>query len=125
MYVEDEWRLSPKLAVNPGSTPAPSARTTYGSLQPRVAARYVLPDGYGLKASFAKMAQFINLLSSEALSLPDRPVGAHDPRILPQRAWQAAVGAAKVIDDGYEVSAEAFYKSMDDVVSYLPGASFA
>ena len=124
-YVEDEWRLSPKLAVNAGlHASAFSNDTVYASLQPRIAARYVLPKGYGLKASYARMTQFINLLTSEALSLPTDLWVPSNERILPQRSWQAAVGGAKEFDGGYEVSAEAFYKSMSNVVSYRPGGSF-
>ncbi len=124
-YVEDEWRLSPKLAVNLGlHASAFSNDTAYASLQPRIAARYVLPKGYALKASYARMTQFINLLTSEALSLPTDLWVPSNERILPQRSWQAALGAAREFDGGYELSAEAFYKSMDNVVSYKPGGSF-
>ncbi len=124
-YVEDEWRLSPKLAVNAGlHLSGFNNDTAYASLQPRVAARYVLPKGYGLKASFAQMTQFVNLLTSEALSLPTDLWVPSNERVLPQRSWQAALGGAKEFDGGYELSAEAFYKSMDNVVSYRPGSSF-
>ena len=128
-YVEDEWRLSPKLAVNAGLHASAFVNdTAYFSVQPRVAARYVLPRGYALKGSYVNMTQFINLLTSEALSLPTDLWVPSNARVLPQRAWQAALGGAKEFGGAgrgtYEVSAEAFYKSMDNVVSYRPGSSF-
>ena len=126
-YVEDEWRLSPKLAVNAGVHASGFAAEgrTYGSVQPRLALRYRTDGGLAYKASFATMAQYVNLLSSEALSLPTDLWVPATARIRPQRAWQAAAGVARTWRDAYELSAEAFYKEMDGVVSYRPGASFA
>ena len=127
VYVEDEWRLSPELSLNVGlhASGFRSDGTAYGSLQPRLAARYRTPGGWAVKASFASMAQYVNLLSSEALSLPTDVWVPTTPRVRPQRSWQVAAGVAKVLDERYEFSAEAFYKRMDGVVSYLPGASFS
>ncbi len=127
VYVEDEWRLSPKLTANVGlhASAFASANRTYGSVQPRLATRYRTDGGFAVKASFATMAQYVNLLSSEALSLPTDIWVPTTDRVRPQRSWQAALGVAKVWRERYELSAEAFYKHMDGVVSYLPGASFA
>ena len=126
VYAEDEWRLSPKLSLNAGlhASAFRSQGATYGSLQPRVAARFRTRGGLAVKASFATMAQYINLLTSEALSLPTDLWIPTTAGIRPQRSWQAAAGVAGVWR-GVELSAEAFYKSMDGVTSYLPGASFA
>jgi len=45
-------------------------------------------------------------------------------KIKPQTSWQAALGAATTIHDDFEVSIEAYYKKMKNVVSYKEGASF-
>ena len=125
-YAEDEWRLSPRLSLNAGlhASAFRSGGATYGSLQPRLSGRYRAGGGLAVKASFATMAQYINLLTSEALSLPTDLWIPTTAAIRPQRAWQAAVGVAGVWR-GVELSAEGFYKEMDGVTSYLPGASFA
>ena len=124
-YVEDEWRLSPKLSANLGVHASGfTAGKTFTSVQPRLALRYRTDAGLAYKASFATMAQYINLLTSEALSLPTDLWVPTTERIRPQRSWQAAAGVAKVWQEKYELSGELFYKEMDNVVSYKPGASF-
>ena len=125
VYAEDEWRLSPKLSANVGvHFSGFAAGKLYTSLQPRLALRYRADNGLAYKASFANMAQYINLLTSEALSLPTDLWVPTTERIAPQRSWQVAAGVAKVWREKYEVSAEVYYKEMDNVVSYRPGASF-
>lgn len=126
-YAEDEWRIGPRLAANVGVHASGFAADgrAYGSVQPRLALRYRTGGGVAYKASFATMAQYVNLLSSEALSLPTDLWVPTTARVRPQRSWQAALGVARTWREAFEVSAEAFYKEMDGVVSYRPGASFA
>lgn len=96
----------------------------YYSLQPRIGLRYMLPKELALKASFATMTQFINLLTSEALSLPTDLWVPSTDKIKPQQSWQVAAGAAKTFWDEYEFSVEAYYKHLEDVISFKEGASF-
>lgn len=96
----------------------------YRSLQPRLGLRYLLPKDVALKASFATMTQFINLLTSEALSLPTDLWVPSTEQVKPQQSWQAAIGAAKTVRDEYEFSIEAYYKSLKNVISFKEGASF-
>ncbi len=97
---------------------------TYASLQPRIGMRYLLSNDVALKASYSSMAQYINLLTFEGLSLPTDLWVPSTEKIKPQKSWQAAVGVAKTFLDKYEISIEGFYKEMKNVVSYKAGASF-
>ena len=125
LYVEDDMTFG-ALKVNAGlHFSAFSVEDTwYTSLQPRLGLRYLLRDDLSLKAGFSTMQQYVNLLSSETLSLPTDLWVPSTTRVRPQRSWQAALGAAKTIDNTYEVSVEAYYKQMKDVVSFREGASF-
>ena len=96
----------------------------YASVQPRLGLRYLLPKDWALKGSFTTMQQYINLLSSERLSLPTDLWVPSTARIRPQRAWQTGMGVAKTLNGNYEFSAEAYYKRMRDVLSFREGASF-
>lgn len=97
----------------------------YHSVQPRLGLRYLLPNKIALKGSFSTMTQYINLLTSEALSLPTDLWVPSTERVKPQQSWQAALGAAKTINDKYEVSVEAYYKELNNVISFKEGSSFA
>jgi len=126
LYVEDEITLG-KLKANIGlhSSLFNVNNETYTSIQPRIGLRYLLPRDIAIKASFNTMTQFVNLLTSEALSLPTDLWVPSTERVKPQQAWQAAIGAAKTFDDQYEFSIEAYYKKMDNLVSFKEGSSFA
>ena len=96
----------------------------YSSLQPRLSARYLLNSGLSFKASFSTMTQYINLLTNESLSLPTDLWVPSTDRVKPQRAWQAAIGTAKTLTNDWEISAEAYYKKMNNVISYREGSDF-
>ena len=137
-YAEDDVRLTERLKVNAGVHASAFAldEETYTSLQPRVSARYRLSDRWALKASGATMRQYIHLLSNAGVGLPTDLWVPATERVSPQEAWQAAVGLAGTLrrlpllggageDNNYEVSLEGYYKDMDGVIAYEPGAVFA
>ncbi len=96
----------------------------YYSIQPRLGLRYLLDNDLAIKASFATMAQYINLLTNESLSLPTDLWVPSTARVRPQTSWQVAAGVAKTLWDKYEFSVEGYYKQMKNVVSYKEGVDF-
>lgn len=124
-YVEDDIRLG-NLKANIGlhASAFQVNNTFYTSLQPRIGLNYLLPGEVALKGSFTTMTQYINLLTSEALSLPTDLWVPSTDKIKPQQSWQVALGAAKTLWDEYEFSVEGYYKEMDNVISFKEGASF-
>ncbi|MGE5356645.1 MAG: carboxypeptidase-like regulatory domain-containing protein [Deltaproteobacteria bacterium] len=96
----------------------------YSSLQPRIGIRYLLDGGYSIKGSYSTMKQYINLLTSEALTTPFDLWVPSTEKIKPQFSWQAAAGMAKTFKNDFELSIEAYYKKMQNVLSYNPGESF-
>lgn len=124
-YVEDDMEFG-RLKMNAGLHYSQffTEGEFYHSLQPRLSMRYKLPGNWALKASYASMAQYVNLLTSEALSLPTDLWVPSTSSIRPQTSWQGAIGAAKTMWDDYELSIEGYYKEMNHVLSYKPGVSF-
>jgi hypothetical protein len=125
VYIEDDLLLGP-LKANVGIHASGFAvdGQFYSSLQPRLGLRYLMNDKLALKASFATMAQYINLLTNESFSLPTDLWVPSTARVKPQQSWQAALGAARTVGDEYEFSLEAYYRQMRNVLSYKEGASF-
>jgi TonB-dependent Receptor Plug Domain/CarboxypepD_reg-like domain len=125
LYVEDEFQLG-ALKANIGlhASGFKVGSTFYQSIQPRIGLNYPLSNDLALKASFTTMRQYINLLTNERIGLPTDLWVPSTERIKPQDAWQAAIGAAKTVQDDYEVSAEAYYKKMTNVISYREGVSY-
>jgi TonB-dependent Receptor Plug Domain/CarboxypepD_reg-like domain len=125
VYAEDEIQLG-ALKANIGihASAFGVQGTWYNSIQPRINLNYPLSNSVALKASFATMKQYINLLTNENIGLPTDLWVPATARIKPQESWQAVLGAAKTVQDEYEVSVEAYYKKMKNVISYKEGASF-
>jgi len=125
IYIEDEIKMG-RLSANLGIHASLFAveNKTYNSVQPRLGFRYLINNGLSIKASYSTMTQYINLLTSEALSLPSDIWVPSTNRILPQDSWQAGLGLGGKISNKFEWEVEGYYKSMDNVISYQEGTSF-
>jgi hypothetical protein len=126
LYGEDDVELSRRLKLNVGLhfSGFYVDQELYTSLQPRVAARYLVSPQLSLKASYTRMTQFIHLLTNAGIGLPTDLWVPATARIRPQDAQQFALGAAQEIGNGYEVSLEGYYKTMNNLIEYREGSSF-
>jgi hypothetical protein len=123
LYIEDDIRINEKIKVNVGLHASFFLvnQAIYPSLQPRISARYLLPNSSSLKVSFATMQQFIHLLAYEGIGLPTDLWVPSTERIRPQQSWQAALGYSRTIQKNIEFSAEIYYRKMSNVISYDDG----
>jgi hypothetical protein len=127
-YAENDWIVNSAMRVNYGLHLALYRfdDTYYSSLQPRVSGRYMLNSNSSVKLSYARMQQFLHLLSSNSgVGLPSDLWVPATNIIPPMMADQVAAGYAyNTLDAKYEFSTEVFYKKMTDLVEYSAGSSF-
>ncbi|HRO83234.1 MAG TPA: TonB-dependent receptor [Niabella sp.] len=127
LYAEDDWLISNKLKLNAGvhASAFRSKTKWYGSVQPRLGLRYLLPADIAFKASYAQMVQYIHFLTNNSNTLPTDLWVPSTDRVKPMRSQQVAIGFAKTIMNGkVEASIESYYKKMDGVIEYLDGSSY-
>ena len=126
VYVEDDWQITNAFKANVGvhASAYQVGSKFYQSVQPRLSTRYLISDALSLKASYARMTQFIHLLTS-SIGLPNDLWVPATERIPPQQSHQVAIGAARTLRDRYEISLEGYYKTMSNVIEYKDGASFS
>ena len=125
IYIEDEMRFGALMAnVGLHFSGFFVDDVFYNALQPRLGLNYLINDDIAIKASYASMKQYINLLTNEALSLPTDLWVPSTAKIKPQEAWQVAMGLAKTFGEDFEVSLEGYYKPMKNVLSYKEGTDF-
>ncbi|MFC0875582.1 TonB-dependent receptor domain-containing protein [Saccharicrinis sp. FJH2] len=126
LYAEDNIEFSNRLKANIGVhySGFNKGKTYYQSVQPRASLRYKLDKNISVKASFAQMTQYLNLLANSIGNLPTDLWVPATENIKPQESWQAALGGALAINDVYEITLEGYYKKMDNLVSYKEGESF-
>jgi hypothetical protein len=97
--------------------------TTYGTFEPRFAARYLLADDLSIKAGYDKTSQYIHLLSSFVTQAPTDTWVLSNLNIKPQTAQQASIGVFKNFSNNlYEVSVESYYKKSKNILDYKVGA---
>lgn len=126
-YLEDDWRLTDKLRISTGIRISyfKYRNTSYTQPEPRLALAYNLKQDMSLKASYSQMNQYIHLLSSSGIGLPTDLWVSSTDQVKPQSSQQFALGLAKdFLNNGYSLTLEGYYKTMDNVIAYREGASF-
>ncbi len=127
VYAEDNWKISNTLSFNPGVrvTHFNFKSKSYLNFEPRATIAWNIKPDLALKASYAKMNQYIHLLSNSGIGLPTDLWVSSTDKLKPQVSQQYAIGLAKdFFEEGYSITLEGYYKKMDDVISYKEGASF-
>ena len=127
VYLEDDWKVTDKLNFSPGFRASyfNYKAENYLNFEPRIALSYNLRPDLAFKASYSKMNQYIHLLSSSGIGLPTDLWVSSTDNVKPQSSEQYAIGIAKDFQEkDYSFSTEAYYKKLDNVISYKEGASF-
>lgn len=97
---------------------------TFNFLEPRVNLNIPLVPGLSLKSSYAITNQFMHLLAYSGAGMPADYWMPSSANVQPSRAQQITLGLAKNIAKGtYELSIEGYYKDLDGMIAFKPGAS--
>lgn len=127
IYAENEIKIGDKAIINAGTRISHHYHDDEFNIgiEPRLSGSVFLNRTTSAKASYARMNQFIHLLSNTGIGLPTDlwvPATKDAPH---QHSWQAALGLAKDLPDySTTLSLEGYYKSSENVITYKPGASF-
>ena len=126
LYAEDNMTLGDAVKLNAGINYSTFTvgRKFYHALEPRLSSRLLLSDNFSLKAGYAYMTQYVHLLSNSSISLPTDLWVPVTETILPEHSHQVAVGGYYELDGLCDLSAEAYYKSLNNLLEYREGTSF-
>ena len=126
IYGEDDFDFGKKIKTNAGihiSAFFVNDRK-YFSLQPRLSARYLLNRQLTLKLGYARMTQYMHLLTSSRIVQSTDLWVPSTNKIRPQRSSQVSIGSAFAPSDAYQLEIDAYYKKMNNLIEYVDGASF-
>jgi len=125
LYAENESRFGEKWTVSTGLRLSvfnlPAKR--YFRPEPRLALAYRTDGSTALKASYARMNQYIHQLSNTGVGFPTDlwvPSATEAP---PQQSDQLALGLTHE-RKGYSFMLEGYHKWMRNVINYREGANF-
>ena len=151
LYVSDEWKVNKKLNVNMGIRGsafsvlgngdfytlnndykiidtvhynAGAIVKTYYNIEPRLTASYQLNEVSSFKIAYNRNTQNLHLVSNSTSTNPtDRWIGDNN-NVKPEIADQASMGYFRNFKNNtYELSAEVYYKYMQNQIDYKNGAN--
>lgn len=121
IYAEDNMEILDWLTVCPGlrlSTYFADGET-YAVPEPRLSLKADINDVLSSKLSATRMAQYVHMLSSGNTSLPTDMWVPVTKDIKPLVSDQISAGIYYTGMAGWELSAETYWKTMDNVLEYL------
>jgi TonB-dependent Receptor Plug Domain/CarboxypepD_reg-like domain len=125
LYAEFEYNPIKKLRINGGLRTIiySTAANKWNGLQPRFSARYSLNSVLSVDVSISQMQQFLHLLSNNSTGLPTDFWVPATSTAKPENAWQQSIGANFVLQKGWVVSIETYFKKMQNLIEYKEGVS--
>ena len=98
---------------------------TYQGLEPRFGMRYKFSENSSIKASYALTRQYLQNIYNSTTPLPTSRWKTSDPYIAPQTGHTYSLGYYRNIEKkNMTLSAEAYYRTIDQVLDFKPGADF-
>ena len=97
--------------------------TTFTSLEPRLAANFLLDRTSSIKASYTRTSQYLHLLSNSTTTNPSDLWVPSSNNVRPEYADQVDLGYFRNFSDNeYEASVQLYYKNMQNLIDYKNGA---
>jgi hypothetical protein len=95
----------------------------FGGFEPRISLRYSFNENVSIKASYYRTIQYTHLISNTITPSPLDFWIASGPWVKPVTSDQYSFGLFRNLrNNRYEISAEAYYRKMINVVDYIEGA---
>ena len=125
IFVEDQWKVTPVFKVTGGlrytvfNAMQEGKEHAYQAPEIRLSASYNITDDQSVKFGFNTMHQFIHKVSNTSIMSPTDTWTLSSDKIKPQDGYQVAAGYYYQTEDRkYEVSVEAYYKQMNNYLTY-------
>lgn len=124
-FVDNTLNFRDKVSISAGLRGAlyNIQNRTFKSIEPRVSVRVSLTDHYSVKASYARMTQYVQQISSNYINLPTdlwQPITA---QFEPLRSDQYSIGFYGTLPNEMYFSLEGWYKDMKNLLEYREGVS--
>jgi len=98
---------------------------SYQGLEPRFGMRYKFSENSSIKASYALTRQYLQNIYNSTTPLPTSRWKTSDPYIAPQTGHTYSLGYYKNLKaKNIVLSTEAYYRTIDNVLDFKPGADF-
>lgn len=126
LYAEDDLSLGERWQLNAGLRASlfSTQNKTFPALEPRLSACLLLPEGWRAKASYSLMHQYVHKITSSQISSPSDLWVPVTKTMKPMSAHQGATGISYEGMKGWELSVDAYWKEMYNIIDIIDGANF-
>ncbi len=112
VYASHDWFITDRIRANAGLHGAYFHMGNYREWDPRVALRYQVNENFAIKAAYARMHQFIHVLSSLNLNNAGDIYYPSTEYLKPQTSRQWTIGMTKLFTHHWEWDLEIYHKEM-------------
>ncbi|MEL6140299.1 MAG: TonB-dependent receptor [Bacteroidota bacterium] len=117
--------LSPESLTATTRFSAGQTMQTYNGWEPRLGLSYRMSPRSSIKAAYALNRQYLQNIFNSTTPLPTSRWAVSDNNIVPQQAQLYSAGLYHLMGRGkYEISLEGYYRTIDNLLEYKPGAEF-
>jgi hypothetical protein len=124
-YLSHDWHVTNKFEIQSGlrNSTFTTKSKTFNGLEPRLALKYSIFKNTTIKASYAKMYQYLHLVSSSGASLPIDVWYPSEEGVNPQSSDQVSLGLHQSLaNNKLFVSVEGYYKWIKNAIDFKDGA---
>jgi hypothetical protein len=116
LYVEDAWRVTPRLLVRGGVRAERVAQASWTGVSPRVSLRYWLTKDLALSGAAGRYAQWLHAVRNEDLPLRVFDVWLTSDALVPvSRATHVVTGVERWLGDHNVARVEGYWKRFEDL----------
>ncbi len=127
VFVENEMDLSNYFKLNLGIRKVlfRTKEKDFSVFEPRIAANIILPFNIAIKGSYSQMNQFIHLLNSNSVGLPNDVWVPVTNQVKPSYSEQVSLGLSKsFLKQHLELTVETYRKDVKNLIDYSDGKNF-
>ncbi|WP_116127337.1 TonB-dependent receptor [Lewinella sp. IMCC34183] len=96
----------------------------YGGIEPRLGLSLQLGPNTSTKAAYALNRQYLQNIFNSTTPLPSSRWKVSDNNLLPQVSQLYSAGLYQLLNGGYELSLEGYFRRVNNLLEYKPGADF-
>lgn len=124
VYVSDDFKASNRLTMNYGVRLSGFANDgkTYFGVEPRFATNFAVNDRFSLKGSYARMMQYVHLVSNAGIALPTDIWYPSTAAVKPQISDQIAIGGSHLLGENWFINNEYYFKYLQNQIDFIDGA---
>lgn len=124
LYGSDDWKINNRLSILLGVRLSSfyNNETFYPSVEPRLAINYKVHKRVALKASYARMNQFLHLVSTSGATLPTSTWYPSSRKVKPQASDLVAASVSVALGKDFFINVEGYYKWLHNQIDFKDGA---